>query len=387
MAWSQDSRYALRLLDKYPWFSAAIVVMLALGIGVNTTIFSLVNAVLYKPLPFPGGERLVIVQGTHLKRGENIGISYPDFRDFRQNASSFEHLEAFHGEGMRITERGSPPESYRGGRVTAGLLSMLQVRPVLGRTFHPNDERPGAEAIVILGHGIWKDRYGAALDVIGRSVRVNEKPAAIIGVMPEGFKFPHSEDLWMPLVPDVRMEERDFRRLMLIGMLREGAGLAEAKAEMNGIALRVAREHAATNQDIGAVVATFHQTFNGGRIRLAFLLMLGAVGFVLLIACANVANMLLTRAVARKREISIRSALGASRWRVVRQLLVESVMLSVAGGLLGLTLANWGVKAFDLATTNVGKPYWIDFSMNYTVFGYFAALRICQEISGSTSWQ
>ncbi len=381
MAWFQDTRYAVRLVRRNPWFSSAIIVMLALGIGVNTTIFSLVNAVLYKPLPFPGGERLVTVQGRNLTRGENeMGVSYPDYREFRQNAKAFDRLEAFYREGFRISERGLTPESFRGGRVTAGLFSMLQTQPVLGRAFNDGDQKPGAEAVVLLGHGVWKDRYGARRDILGRAVRINDKPAVVIGVMPEGLKFPNNEDLWMPIVPDEALERRTRRPLMMIGMVRPGIGLAEANAEVSGIAARIAKEYPADNKDIGAIVRTFHQTFNGGPIRLVFLLMLGAVGFVLAIACANVANMLLSRAVARKREISIRAAMGASRWRVIRQLLIESVLLSVAGGLIGLALATWGVKAFNLAVANVGKPYWIDFSMNYTVFLYFAALSIASGL-------
>jgi predicted permease len=212
--------------------------------------------------------------------------------------------------------------------------------------------------------------------VIGRAVRVNEKPATIIGVMPEEFKFPSGTDMWMPLLPTPELEKRDNRPLQVFGMLKPGMSIARANVEMNAIARRLAAQHPTTDKDLSVIVETFHQHYNGGGIRIIFLLMLAAVGFVLLIACADVANMMLSRALGRQREMSIRTALGASRWRVVRQLLIESVLLSTLGGTLGLGLALLGVHWFDLSTKNVGKPYWIQFTMDYSVFGYFAALCI-----------
>jgi putative ABC transport system permease protein len=212
--------------------------------------------------------------------------------------------------------------------------------------------------------------------VIGRAVRVNEKPATIIGVMPEGFKFPDGTDMWMPLLPTPELEKRDNRPLQAFGMLKPGMSIARANVEMNAIARRLAAQYPTTDKDLSVIVETFHQRYNGGGIRIIFLLMLAAVGFVLLIACADVANMMLSRALGRQREMSIRTALGASRWRVVRQLLIESVLLSTLGGILGLGLSLLGVHWFDLSTTNVGKPYWIQFTMDYSVFGYFAALCI-----------
>jgi putative ABC transport system permease protein len=377
MTLGQDLRFAFRMIRKKPWFSAAIVVTLALGMGANTTVFSLVNAVLFKPLPFPGGNRLVMASATNLTSGrDSINISYPDFRDFRQNSKSFEHMEAFAGDAFTLGERGNPPDRYQGGRVSSGMFDMLRANPVIGRGFQPSDEKPGAEQVVLLGYGVWKDRYAKDPNVVGRAVRVNEKPAVVIGVMPEGFKFPNNEDLWLAVVPDAEAEKRTNRNYRVIGILKEGSSIAEARAELGIVAKRLAQEYPDTHKDFGATVQTFHEAMNGGQIKLVFLLLMGAVGFVLLIACANVANMLLGRAVERAREVSVRAAMGASRWRLVRQLLVESVILSFFGGLLGLVLANFGIKAFGLAVANVGKPYWIDFSMNYTVFAYFAGLTV-----------
>ncbi|MGH9672051.1 MAG: ABC transporter permease [Bryobacteraceae bacterium] len=380
MTWPQDLRFAFRIIRKSPWFSLAIVAMLGLGIGVNTTVFTLVNAVLRKPLPFPGGERLVTVRSLNVRQGEDsMNISYPDFLDFRQGTRTFEYLEAVSPQRFRVSEKGNPPESYRGALISAGLFDMIRVKPIVGRGFTAADARPGADRVALIGYGVWNERYGRQ-NVLGRTVRINDQPAVIVGVMQEGFKFPVGEDIWMPLVSGADWDDRGRRNILAIGMRKSGAGLAEASAELNGIALRNQREYPKTNKDMSAVALTFHQTFNAGRIRIVFLLMLGAVGFVLLIACANVANLLLSRAVARKREISVRAALGASRWRVIRQLLVESVLLAVAGGLIGLFLAVWGARAFNLAVADVGKPYWIDFSMDYMVFLYFAAVSLVSGI-------
>jgi len=374
---AHDLRFALRMILTHRWFSAAIVATLALGIGLNTMIFTLVNAVLVKPVPVPGGERLVAVSNRNVTQSENsMGMSYPDFREYRAQASSFEALEGEEHEQGVLSENGNPPQAYLLDRASSGIFESLHIRPVLGRGFLPADDKAGAEPVLVLGYGVWKERYNSSPSVIGRQVRVNGKPATIIGVMPKGFKFPTNIEMWMPLVPTPELEKRETRQLHVFGMLKPGTTIAQASVELNGIARRLAAQFADTNKDIGVSVLTFHQQYNGGNIRMIFLLMLAAVGFVLLIACANVANMMLSRALVRQREMSIRAALGASRWHIVRQLLIESVLLSIFGGVLGLALAAFGAHWFDLSTQNVGKPYWIQFTMDYAVFGYFAALCI-----------
>jgi putative ABC transport system permease protein len=374
---AQDLRFAFRLIRKNLWFSAAIVVTLALGIGVNTTVFSLVNAALRKPLPFPGGERLVIVRATNASRGnDSLNLSYADFRDFRNAAGSFERLEAFSGLAVNISERANPPDRYRGGRVTSGMFEVLHTKPVIGRGILASDEKSGAASVLVIGYGVWADRYGKDPNILGRSVRANDKPATIVGVMPEGFKFPNDEDIWIAAVPDAELEKRNNRAFLMIGMLKQGASIAEAQADLSLVAKRLEEQFPDSHKNHGISVQTFHQAMNGGAIRLVFLLMLGAVGFVMLIACANVANMLLSKAVGRSREISIRAALGAGRWRLVRQLLVESVVLSVAGGVLGLILTQFGIRWFSLAVQDVGKPYWVDFSIDYVVLLYFAVVSV-----------
>jgi predicted permease len=352
-----DLRFALRMILSHRWFSAAVVATLAMGIGLNTMVFTLVNAVLFKPVAVQGGERLVTISNRNLTRGERtLRLSMPDLRDYRAQASSFEALEGATDEEGVLSERGNPPQAFHLERASSGIFDMLHVHPALGRGFLPTDDKPGAPPVLLLGYGIWRDRYGRSPSVIGRVVRVDEKPATIIGVLPSGFKFPSNTDMWMPLMSTSELEKRDNRQLQVFAMLKPGVRISQASVELNGIARRLSAQYPNTNKEIAASVETFHQHYNGGGIRIIFLLMLAAVGFVLLIACANVANLMLSRALGRQREMFIRTALGASRWRVVRQLLIESVLLSTLGGVLGLSLALLGVHWFDLATRDVGKP-------------------------------
>ncbi|HEY8993914.1 MAG TPA: ABC transporter permease, partial [Lacunisphaera sp.] len=308
------------------------------------------------------------------------GVSWPDYLEYKTKSRAFEGIEAVDRDEGIISEPGNPPERFAMAKVTPGLFTLIQTPPILGRGFTADDGKPGAEAVVLLGHGVWQNRYGGAPDVVGRAVRINGKPATIIGVMPAGCKFPNNEDFWMPLVPDPELEKRVHHELQLFALLQPGTALAEAKADLNVIAGRIAAEFPDTNKDRGALVRTFHETYNGDQIKIVFLMMLGAVGFVLLIACANVANMMLSRGLGRTREIAVRAAMGATRWQIVRQLLVESVLLSVIGGLLGLGLSALGVHAFDLASRDVGKPYWVIFTMDWRAFAYFAALSVLSGV-------
>jgi predicted permease len=370
-----DLRFALRMIWSHRWFSAAVVVTLALGIGLNAMVFALISAVLFKPVPVPGGARLVAV--VNRNPAENNGLvpmSLPDFRDYRAQSSSFEALEGAIDEEAVLSENGTPPQPYHLQRATSGIFSMLHARSVLGRGFVASDAEPGASPVAVIGYGIWKDRYGSDPNIIGRQVRIDAQQAAIIGVMPQGYKFPSGVDMWVPLVSTPELEKRDNRHVTGYGILKTGVSVQKASAELDGIAHHLAAQYK-EDKDLVASVQTFHERYNGGAIRVIFLLMLAAVGFVLLIACANVANMMLSRALTRNREISIRTALGASRWRVVRQILVESVTLSLLGGLAGLGLAAFGVRWFDLSTQDI-RPSWIAFTMDWRVFAYFAALCI-----------
>jgi putative ABC transport system permease protein len=372
----QDVRYAMRGIVARRWFSAAIIVTLAQGIGLNTGVFTLVYSALLKPVPLPNGARLVVIENRSLIRNvRTMPMSYPDFEEYRSQSSNlFEYFEAASNVGGILSEKDLPPQAYAMQDATGGFFSMIRAKALLGRAFLPSDERPGAAPVVVISYNVWKERYAGSREVLGRQVQVNGLPATIIGVMPDGFSFPNKIDLWMPLkhTPDLAM--RDHRTLWGYGILKRGATLRQADAALNGIAARLAKQFP-KDKDLGVSVLTFRQRFNGGPVRIIYLLTLGAVGFVLLIACADVANMMLSRSLSRQREISIRTALGATRWRIVRQLLIESVLLSTAGGVLGLGLAAAGVHWLDLATMTI-RPYWIKFTMDYPVFWYFAALCI-----------
>src|ERR1700677_305827 len=376
---ANDLRFALRVILAHRWFSSAVVVTLALGIGANTMVFTLVNAVLLRPPAVPGGERLVAISYSNPSHGDRgMRLSYPDFRAYRDGASSLESIQTGTSNDGVLSDRGHSSQTYNLEAATPGIFAMLHIRPVLGRGFVASDA--DAATVVVLGYGVWKQRYSGSAGVIGQTVRVNGKAATIIGVMPEGFKFPVHTDLWMPIAPSTDLEKRDNRGYETWAMLKPGVHLAQASSELKSIAGRIATQYPHTNKDLTLKVETFNQRYNGGPVRVLFLLMLASVGFVLLIACADVANMMLSRALVRQREMSIRAALGASRWRVIRQLLMESVLLSIVGGIFGLGLAALGVHGFDLGTQDVGKPYWIDFRMDYSVFGSSAVLCIASGV-------
>ena len=373
----RDLRFAFRMLASRPWFSATVIVTLALSIGVNTTIFTLVNAVLFKPVPIPNGERLVVVSERQSSDPQGrLRISVAEFRDYRAQNRTLEGLEVTDSTPGVISEAGNPPERYDMALVSPGLFGMLQTYPVLGRPFGQADGVKGAAPVVLIGHSVWQKRYNGATDIVGRVVRVNGAPATVVGVMPEGFRFPNTQDLWMPLVPTPGDDDRASRHLMAFGLLSKGTDISKAQVDLARISGAMSKEFPTTNKEVSALVQTFQERFNGGPVKFVFLLTQGAVAFVLLIACANVANMMLSRAESRSREIAVRAAVGASRLQIVRQLLTESVVLSVIGGTLGLFLSQFGVHAFDLATQDVGKPYWVQFTMDWHAFGYFAVISI-----------
>jgi putative ABC transport system permease protein len=371
----RDLRYALHLIAKDRWYSVVAIVALALGIGVNATVFTLVNAILIRGLPYKDAGKLYMLTSQRLQGGR-AGVSPLDLQDWKAQAKSFTAIGAFTGAGGNIADDRAAPQQVRAQRLTPNVFSLLGQQPLFGRDFAPGDDAPGAERVVLLGYSVWKNRYGDDRSIIGKTLRIDGKPATIIGVMPEGMMFPSNAEMWIPLVR-VPEDTRSSRYLQVFGRLRDGSSRKQAQTEMNGIAARLAAAYPDTNKEFGTIaVETFAERFNGGNIRTVMLAMMGAVSFVLLIACANVANLLLSRSVHRSREIAVRIALGATRWRVVRQLLVESICLGVMGGVLGLGLAAIGVRLFDRAVTDSGKPYWVIFTMDYTVFAFLALICV-----------
>ena len=356
MSLLHDLRFALRVLVKERWFTAVAVAALALGIGVNATVFTLVNAVLIKGLPFKDSAQLYMLGPKRPADQFTNGLSMQELQDYRSQSQTFAGLAGFSGGNFNLADDRGFPEQAQGSNLTANAFRVLGQAPLLGRDFADGDDKRGAERVVILGYTLWKNRYASDPSVIGRPIRVNGEPATVIGVMPDNMKFPVNAAMWMAFQPAAE-ETRGNRPLQIFGRLRADANMAQAQAEMQRIASAQAAKYPETNKELTtALVQTFNQRFNGGTIRQIFLAMMGAVGFVLLIACANVANLLLSRSTTRAREIAVRFAMGATRWRVVRQLLVESVVLGAIGGSLGLLLSLGGVRAFDAAVSDVGKP-------------------------------
>jgi predicted permease len=370
----QDLRFAIRLIVKERWYTAVAVAVLALGIGINAIGFTIVNAALIRGLPFHGSGQLYML-AWQARSGSRSSLSHAELRDWRSQSHAFTGLAAFTGGSMNISDDRALPEEARGARLTANAFSVLGQQPLLGRDFAPGEDRKGAELVAILGYRLWKNRYGGDPGVLGKPLRVNGRPATIVGVMPDRMNFPINAEIWTPFIPTDAQESRDNRLLNVFGRLRDDATVEEARTELTGIAQRFATAYPDTNKDlVGARIETFAARFVGGNARVVFLMMMAAVGFVLLIACANVANLLLSRSAQRAREIAIRMALGATRGRVLRQLLLESVVLGAIGGSLGLLIAIGGVRAFDAALTDPGKPYWIVFAIDYVVLGYVAAI-------------
>src|SRR6184192_2951865 len=343
----QDLRYALHTLAKNPSFTIIAVIALALGIGANSAIFSVVNAVLLRPLPFKNPEQLVMVweNATHLGFPKNTP-SPPNFVDWQKQNTVFTGMAAMSERSFNLTGVGEP-ERLDGRRVSSNLFDLLGVRPIIGRTFAPQEDQPGTK-VVLLNESLWKRRFGGDPSVIGRVLTLNNEAYTVVGVLPHSVRLPAfvnwRDQVWVPIAFSAEEAAgRGNHFLEVIARLKPGPTLQQARAEMETIAARLALQYPEYNTRRGSVVSPLHEEIVG-NMKPALLILLGAVAFVLLIACANVANLLLARAAVRQKEIALRLALGADRARLTKQLLVESVMLSLLGGVVGLGFAYFGLN-------------------------------------------
>ena len=366
----QDLRFAARLLLKERWLAAATVLALGLGIGLTSTAFTVYNAVLVRGLPVGDPERIMAL-AMRDNDGREQGISYLDFHDWRAAATSFEDIAAYSEPAVNVADPGMATERYFGARVTANTFGLLGIEPLLGRDFAPDDDRLGAPAVVMLGHGIWTNPYGADPEVLGRVIRVDDVPAIVIGVMPAGFEFPMWAELWQPLAltPGLAEQSRDQRTFRAVGRLADGVNVARAQADLDAAAAALAATYPETNEGLRPWVDSFNEHYNG-MFRPVLTALLAAAGIVLLIACANGANLLLARASRRAREVGMRVSLGATRAGIVRQLLVECLLLAGLAGVLGLGLAALCARLLSMSYEPLMAPYWIDFAIDGRVLAF-----------------
>src|SRR5262245_12330484 len=368
----QDLRYGARMLMKKTGFTLIAVITLALGIGANTAIFSVVNAVLLEPLPYRAPEELVLVRHLDKTKGtRQESVSYADFQDWRTQNHVFADSAIFRRAGFALTV-GNDLEQIRGANVSANFFQLLGLNAIRGRTFLPAEEAPGSEKVALLSHALWQRVFGSDEQLVGRQIKLGDQLFTVVGILPPEFKFPfrlETVEIWTTnsILP-AGMMGRGARNFQAVARLKPGVSLQTAQTEMAGIMDRLEQENPATNRNLGASIVSVHQELTKD-VSLTLWLLFGAVAFVLLIACANVANLLLTRALSRHKELAIRAALGAGNWRIARQLLTESLLLSLVGGALGLLLAAWGIPLL-LSLSPQNLPRINAIGLNGTVLGF-----------------
>jgi putative ABC transport system permease protein len=366
----QDVRYAWRSLSKSRGFAAIAVTCLALGIGINTTIFSVVDGVMLQPYPYADAGRIVVLSGRNQRLHVNrAGISYPDYRDIRDQNSTLSAVAAFGRRSLTISDGTSEPERYDGSTVTWNLFELLGTPPVLGRNFGPDDDRPGAEPVVMLSHEVWQTRFSGDPAIVGRPISINGRPHTVIGVMPPRFAFPETQRLWVPLAEYGEKTTREFRGQQVFARMKPGVTIGQVSSDVAGIGDRLAAAYP-QNKEWSVAARPLSDWMLPPQPKLIILTMMGAVMLVLFIACSNVANLLLARASVRHREISIRSALGAGRLRIIRQLLTEAVMIGLLSAPLGVLVAWAGLQLLDRSIPPDSIPYFIHWSLDGRSLAY-----------------
>ena len=372
----RDIQFGLRAMRRTAGFTMLAIVTLAVGIAASNTAFTIMNAILLRKLPFDQSERLVSLTMVSVQDRDS-GMSYPDFKDWERSTRAFIGVAAFQNGTMNVSDDDIAPERFLGSYVSARTFELLRIKPVLGRGFSGEEDRPGAPAVAVLSHRVWRSRYAGDPRVLGRVIRINAHPATVVGVMPEGMEFPMNAGLWQPLatMPGVVDQPRNVRRLDVFGRLADGVREVDASADLNAITAALARDFPETNKGTRARIEPLRPGI-GAPWLVIFGALMSAVGLLLLVSCANVANLLLARAAGRMREISIRASLGATRWRIVSQLFVESLLLAGAAGLLALPLSAGALRVFVSLTDEIGRPHWMDFSMDAMVFAFLGAICV-----------
>jgi len=370
----KDLRYGIRSLLKQPAFTLVAISTLALAIGGNSAMFTVVNAVLLRPLQYPEASRIVVLEGINPPRGiTQSNMSIPDFADWQNQNQVFEQMAGFVAGGV-LLNNGDETERVHGTAVTADFFTLFRTPSLRGRTLQPDDAQAGRDPIAVLSFGLWQRRFGADASVVGSKVTISGKPTTIVGVMPQGFDYPAQSEVWVPFPLDPAKEARDNRFISVIGRLKPGASVAQAKAQLDTVNQRLAQSYNETNTG-WTVKVTSLQDRLVSDVRLSLLVLLAAVAFVLVIACANIANLLLARATARQKEMAVRTALGASRLRIIRQLLTESLLLSFVGGGFGLLLSFWLIKLL-IALSPANTPRFDEIRPDTRVFIFTIALTL-----------
>ena len=374
----QDIRYGVRSFLKRPGFLIIAVATLAIGIGGTTAMFTVVNSVLLRPLPFPEPERIALLEAINPKLGiTQSNMSFPDITDWQQQSQSFEQIAAFSTGGAFIST-GEETERVRATGVTVDFFPLLRTNPIHGRTFVAEDTHESSPSVVVISHALWQRRFGGTADVVNSKVLVGGQSSTIVGVMPAGFNYPAESELWAPLSINAANEPRDNRFLSVVGRLKPNVSMSQAQADLDTINQRLAQNYVDTNSGWGVRLSELRERLVR-NLRPSLLILLGAVALVLLIACANVANLLLARAASRQQEIAVRTALGASRFRVIRQLLTESVLLSVVSGLLAFALSVWLIKLL-VAITPPNTPRMDEIGIDMRVFAFTLTVTILAGI-------